>query len=76
MSKKIGDLELYDVQELAGILGLQVLTVRRMLKAGKIRGRKLAKRWYVTSESLREYFQLSEAEAQAAALDEGAHGLR
>lgn len=76
MSKKIGDLELYDVQELAGILGLQVLTVRRMLKAGKIRGRKLAKRWYVTSESLREYFQLSEAEAQAAAMGEGDHGLR
>jgi len=76
MSKKIGELELFDVQELADILGLQVLTVRRMLKGGKLRGRKLAKRWYVTSDSLKEYFTLSEAEAQAAALDEGAHGLQ
>ena len=76
MVKKFGDLELYDVKELVGIIGIKVHTVRRMLKAGKIRGRKLAKRWYVTSEALKEYFALSEAEAQAAALDEGAHGLR
>ena len=70
--KKLGDLELFDVEDLAGILGIQKLTLRRMLKSGKIKGRKLAKKWYVTGEALREYFAKSEAEARDAS--GGEHG--
>lgn len=60
MSVKIGELELYTVDELSELMGIQERTIREYLKAGKIRGRKLAKRWYVTEEALREYFEAEE----------------
>ena len=63
MSVKIGELELYTVDELS-TLGIQERTIREYLKAGKIRGRKLAKRWYVTEEALREYFEAEEPEPE------------
>lgn len=64
MSVKIGDLELYTVEELSSSLGIQERTIREYLKSGKLRGRKLAKRWYVTEEALREYFQAEEPEPE------------
>jgi excisionase family DNA binding protein len=64
MSVKIGELELYTVEELSSSLGIQERTIREYLKAGKIRGRKLAKRWYVTEEALREYFEADEPEPE------------
>ncbi len=64
MSVKIGDLELYTVEELSSSLGIQERTIREYLKAGKIRGRKMAKRWYVTEEALREYFGAEEPEPE------------
>lgn len=59
--KKIGDLTLYDVEELSKLLGVQEKTIRAILRDGKLKGRKLARRWYVTEDSLREYFQESDA---------------
>ena len=56
MPKKIGDLELYDVEELAELLGIQAKTIRKLLREGRIRGRKLARRWYVSAASIEEYF--------------------
>jgi len=64
MSVKIGDLELYTVEELSDLMGIQERTIREYLKSGKIRGRKLAKRWYVTEEALREYFEAEEPEPE------------
>lgn len=60
MPIEIGGLELYDVEELSKTLGIQERTVRKLLKDGKLRGRKLAKKWYVSSESLRAYFSQPE----------------
>jgi len=56
-SIKIGDMELYDVGELSQLLGVQERTIRNYVKDGKLQGRKLAKKWYVTAESLQAYFQ-------------------
>ena len=53
---KIGDLELWDVEELAKLLGVQERTIRIYLRQGKLQGRKLAKKWYVTADSLKAYF--------------------
>lgn len=64
MSVKIGELELYTVDELSDLMGIQERTIREYLKAGKIRGRKLAKRWYVTEEALRDYFEAEEPEPE------------
>ncbi len=62
MPVKIGeDLVLYDVEELASLFGVQEKTVRQLFRDGKLKGRKLARRWYTTEEDLREYFSQSEA---------------
>ncbi len=61
MSKKIGDLELYTVEELAELLDVQERTLRRFLREGTLKGRKLAGRWYITSEGLKAYFEETSA---------------
>ena len=64
MPKKVGTLELYDIEELSKLLTVQPKTIRAMLADGRLRGRKMARRWYVTEESLKEYFSLPESEAK------------
>jgi excisionase family DNA binding protein len=55
------ELILYDVQELAKTLDVQERTIRQLLRDGRIRGRKLARKWYVTEDALQEYFDQPEA---------------
>ncbi len=64
MPVKIGDLELYNVEELAQLFGVQEKTIRALFAEGKLKGRKLAKRWYITAEELRDYFSKPEADLQ------------
>jgi excisionase family DNA binding protein len=47
---------LYDVEELSSLLHVHEVTVRKLLRAGKLPGRKLAKRWYVSEDALKEFF--------------------
>lgn len=56
MPKEIGSLTLYSVDDLHEQLGLSKMTIRAYLREGKIRGRKLGVKWYVTEDALREYF--------------------
>lgn len=63
MPKQLGDLTLYDVPELAELLDVQEKTVRAYLRDGRLQGRKLAKKWYVSLDSLKHYFQQPEDEA-------------
>ena len=60
MPRQLGDLTLYDVEELAELLGTQEKTVRKYLRQGRLKGRKLAGRWYVSLDSLKEYFKQPE----------------
>ena len=60
MPKVVGDLKLYSVVELSEKLDIQPGTIRKLLKSGKLKGRKLAKKWYMAEDSLAEYFQESE----------------
>ena len=64
---KIGDMELYDVEELSRLLDVQDRTIRKYLREGRLKGRKLAKKWYVTAESLKGYFE----EPEPVAVQEG-----
>ena len=41
------------------MLGVSKLTLRSYIRNGKIRGRKLGVSWYVTEDSIREYFDQS-----------------
>ena len=56
MAKRLGSLILYDVEELSEVLHVTKYTIRNYLRQGKLKGRKLARRWYVPEISLREYF--------------------
>jgi len=60
MSIQLGDMKLYDVEEVAEILSVGEPTIRRYLRQGKLKGKKLAKRWYVSEENLKDYFQPEE----------------
>jgi len=60
MSIQVGDMKLYDVEELAGMLSVGTPTIRRYLRQGRLKGKKLAKRWYVSEENLKDYFQPEE----------------
>lgn len=61
MPVKIGNsLELYDVEELARLLNVQEKTIRSYLREGRLKGRKMARKWYVTEASLQEYFSQPE----------------
>lgn len=60
MSIQVGDMKLYDVEELAEMLYVGLPTIRRYLREGRLKGKKLAKRWYVSEENLKDYFQPEE----------------
>jgi len=64
MPKKIGQITLYEVKDLSEILDIQEITIRKYLRAGKLKGRKLAKRWYVSEESLQDFFSQAEPETE------------
>ena len=57
---KVGDMVLYDVEALSKLLNVQERTIRAYLRTGKLKGRKMARKWYVTEESLKAYFQQPE----------------
>lgn len=57
MPVQIGNLTLYTVEELSELLNIQEKSIRKFLREGQIKGRKLANRWYVTEEALRAYFE-------------------
>lgn len=61
----IGDLKVYNVEEVAGLLQLQEKTVRRYLKEGRFHGRKVGNRWYISEDQLSEYFSSPEIAREA-----------
>ena len=68
MPKQIGSLTLYSVDDLHEKLGISKLTLRNYFKEGKLKGRKLGVSWYITEESLKDYFEgnaLPEFESEA-----------
>lgn len=57
MPIQLGNLTLFSVEELAKKFSLNPITVRRLFREGRLQGRKVGKRWYLTEEALREYFK-------------------
>lgn len=56
MPKKLGDLTLYSIDDLHELLGVSKVTLRMYLREGKLRGRKLGVKWFVTEVALRDFF--------------------
>jgi len=65
MPIRIGDLKLYSLQELSEKLGVTKVTLRTYLKNGKMKGQKMGTTWYVSEESLREYFNATKQAEKA-----------
>ncbi|MBA7491698.1 hypothetical protein ES702_02246 [subsurface metagenome] len=47
----------YNVYELVEILKVSSFTIREYLKAGKLKGRKIAKQWLVSEKELNEFLE-------------------
>jgi len=65
MPIEVGDLKLHDVKELADLLHIQERTVRKLLRKGTLKAKKLARKWYVSEETLKEYFKQTDSVQKA-----------
>ena len=52
---QIGDIKAYDVQEIAKMFDMTPQSIRKFIREGRIKGRKVGTRWYVTEEAIRDY---------------------
>lgn len=52
---QISGMTLYDVQDLAERLGLNAETIHTLIQRGKLKGKKLGKKWYVNEFDLTAY---------------------
>jgi len=64
MSIQLGELKLYELKELTEKLGVTVITLRNYINEGKLKGRKMGGRWFVTEESLKEFFNSTGARSK------------
>jgi predicted site-specific integrase-resolvase len=55
--KKIEGIIMYDVSDLCRKLGITWFTAERYLRAGRLRGVKINRAWYVSAENLKEFLQ-------------------
>ncbi len=66
MPVRLEGMTLYTVKDIELLLGIGNSTVRRYISDGRLKGRKMARRWYVPAESLLEYFHETDQEPPAA----------
>lgn len=56
MPIQLGSIRLFSVAEVSEALNVTAPTIRRYLKEHKIKGRKVGCKWFVTEDSLRNFF--------------------
>lgn len=69
MPIRLEGMTLYTVKDIEELLGVGNSTVRRYIADGRLKGRKLARRWYVPAESLLDYFRDVDLEPPAELLE-------
>ena len=57
MPIQIGQLRLYDLEELSEKLQINIRSLRRWIREGKIKAKKVGVKYYITEQSLNEYFE-------------------
>jgi len=55
MTYKIGNIECFTLQDIADSLNLHRATIRRYIHSGKLKARKVGKRFLVTEKSLADF---------------------
>ena len=66
MPKHIGNLVLYDLEELSNELDITVFSLREYIKKGRLRAQKMGKKYFVIQDSINEYFNTSDFEEKEA----------
>lgn len=56
MAVLLGNLTLFDVDELSNKLGVTKITIRTYLREGRLIGKKVGGNWYVSEDSLKQFF--------------------
>ena len=57
MTVDIGNIKLYTLQEISEKFNnVSVVTLRTYIRQGKLNGRKVGQKWYVTEDALKEFF--------------------
>jgi len=59
MPIRFSDVTLYSIKELSDILGISSNTLRVYFRQGKLKGRKIARSWYVSEEELKRYLKVN-----------------
>ena len=54
-----------DVKQAAAMLGVHEETVRRMLRAGRLRGKRIGRQWFIEASSVHELLGIDAAESEA-----------
>lgn len=62
MPIQLGDLKLYSLNDLSHSLGVTTVTLRNYISCNKLKARKLGGKWYVSEDSIKEYFNSNENE--------------
>ena len=57
MPVRLEGMTLYTVKDIEELLGIGNSTVRRYIAEGRLKGRKMARRWYIPAQSLLDYFR-------------------
>ena len=66
MMIKVDDFKAYDAHEVAEMLCLKYRTVTRYIKAGKIRARKIGKKYIVTEQDVKAFILAQETNVESA----------
>ena len=53
----LSERKFYTVEELVKMLKISDFTIREYLKAGKLKGRKIAHRWLISKEELKDFIE-------------------
>lgn len=53
----IGDIKMYDLQEVSEKIGISVVSLREWIKQGKLKAKKLGVKYYVSEDSLIEFLK-------------------
>lgn len=53
----VGDLKMYDLEEISKKTGISVKSLRKWIRQGKVKAKKLGVKYYVSEESLIEFLK-------------------
>lgn len=56
MPIQIGNIKIYSLKEISEPLRVTPVTLRKYIRWERLKGQKVGQKWYVTEESLKEFF--------------------